>query len=136
MAPMWLNYGPFIYLIKVIIMINLVAGQAYRVYTQSNNAQVGTDLIISDEKLVIFNNDLVYVMNRNKSLRRFYESINEYKTAHSEVSGEVIGLCDLHYDEPFALSTLIVSLTDSPDSYTGKQMLEIIIKLKALFYNV
>lgn len=117
-------------------MIDLIHGQAYRVYTQSNNAQVGSDLIISDEKLVIFNNDLVYVMNRNKSLARFYESINEYKTAYSEVAGEVIGLCDLHYDEPFALSTLILSLADSPDSYTGQQMLEIILKLKALFYKV
>lgn len=116
-------------------MIDLMHGQAYRVFTSSHTGLVGDCAIVSDEKLVIFPNGLVYVMSVNRSPRRFFASIDEYQNSHSQVA-PIAGYCDLHYTEPFTLGTLLISLADNPDSYTAEQMLTIVLRLKELFNRI
>lgn len=115
-------------------MINLVSGRAYRVYTRSTDKTVGSQLIISDEKIVIFENGIVFVMNRNRSERQFFETLDEYQTAHQEIA-KIVGFCDLYYDEPFALSTLLIHLADNPYEYLRFEMSSIVSKLRDLFYK-
>lgn len=116
-------------------MINLVSGRAYRVYTRSTDKTIaGSELIISDEKIVVFENGIVFVMNRNRSEQKFFGTLEEYQTAHQEIA-TVVGVCDLHYDEPFAFSTLLIHLADSADEYFRFEMFHIVSKLKDLFYK-
>lgn len=123
------------YLIMELIMINLVSGRAYRVYTRSTDKTIaGTDLIISDEKIVIFENGVLFVMNRNRSERMFFETLEEYQTEHQEIA-PVVGICDLHYDEPFAFSTLLIHLSDNPYDYYRFEFFSIVSKLRDLFYK-
>lgn len=110
-------------------MLDLVSGRAYRAYTHRADNLVG-NLLICDEKLVIFSNNLIFVMNRNKSQRQFFNSLTEYQSMHSEA---VAGYSDLYYDENFTLSTLLIKLADNTDSYQPVEMLDVIIKLKNLF---
>jgi len=113
-------------------MTDLMHGRAYRVFTSSNTELVGDCAIVSDEKLVIFLNGLVYVMSVNRSPRRFFASIDDYKNSHSDIA-PIAGYCDLHYTEPLTLATLLISLADNSDSYTAEQMLTIVLRLKELF---
>ena len=112
--------------------MELISGRAYRAYVNGYDETVKSQLIVSDEKLVIFSNGLVYAMTRKfKTDRRFYSSLSEYNK--SQTTGIVVGLSDCYYDEPLALSTLLLNLAEDQANYTPQELLEIFSMMKALY---
>lgn len=111
-------------------MIDLMHGKAFRVFTRSYNDIVKDQAIVSDEKIVIFDNNLIYCMNRRKDERRFYAGLSEYANSTAIIAGYT----DLFYTEPFALSTLMIAICEqSANVYTNQELCEIVIMMKALF---
>ena len=112
--------------------MELVSGRAYRAYVNGYDEMVKSQLIVSDEKLVIFSNGLIYAMTRKfKTDRRFFSSLSEYNK--SQTTGIIAGLSDCYYSEPFALSTLLLNLAEDQTNYTPEELLELFTMLKALY---
>lgn len=111
--------------------MELVSGRAYRAYVNGYDEAVKSQLIISDEKLVLFSNGLVFAMTRKfKTDRKFYSSLSEYNKSGT---GLICGLSDCYYSEPFTLATLLLHLAEDHYSYSPEQLTELFSMLKSLY---
>jgi len=114
----------------------------YRVYlcAQPSEGEIGKHLITSDERILIFDNGLIFCYQRDAKSRALYQNLDIYrKYRESEYlepkppGVKFIGLKDLYYKEAVAYSNLLFSLCDSYDYYSVKELFSLIESINQLY---
>lgn len=110
-------------------MLDQVYGKCFRVYHHGYN-NLTTKCLIFGEKIVVFENGLVFCPNRLETERKLYPGLDEYASPLTTVAG----YCDSNYSEPYQIATLLIKFMDSTNEYTGQETWQIVTMIKALFH--
>jgi len=111
-------------------MTGLVSGKAYQVYSHATDKIVGLQGLYYDEKIVIFDNGLIFAMNRNKTEKKVFMTLAEYQKLHVR---NVVGFNDLFYTEPLTLSDLLIAIVDGLENYNPTEMTQIMTMLQQMY---
>jgi len=110
-------------------------GKVYRVYLVPKPScdKIEENTILSDERIIIFSNGLVYCYQRVAKARQLFLNLESYIKTRAQQDDTFNGICYCDYREPVGEYDLLFSLCDTYDGYSAEEVFTLIESINKLF---